>query len=181
METKQINGRKHAYVACDSCGESFWKRLTHLSFRNFCKVTCRLETQRSGKEYTCPCCGGTFYATEGRKNRSKSGILYCSYTCSLGTKNKVASGEAHPNWSGGKASYRLRALRFHGAFCSNSACEIRAAGITVPEKLLDVHHVDGNRKHNALTNLQVLCVWCHAKATRCPGARPSLVVWFQER
>lgn len=39
-------------------------------------------------------------------------------------------------------------------------------GIAVPSELLDVHHVDGNRKHNKIENLEVLCVWCHAIVTR---------------
>lgn len=33
-------------------------------------------------------------------------------------------------------------------------------------KMLDVHHRDGNRSNNKLSNLEVLCVWCHALETR---------------
>ena len=33
------------------------------------------------------------------------------------------------------------------------------------EFMLEVHHVDGNRKNNAKANLQTLCVLCHRKLT----------------
>lgn len=32
--------------------------------------------------------------------------------------------------------------------------------------MLDVHHIDGNRKNGKADNLEVLCVWCHALETR---------------
>ena len=44
-------------------------------------------------------------------------------------------------------------------------CEL-SGKIDIPEKLLDVHHVDGDRSNNDVSNLVVLCVWCHAKVTR---------------
>ena len=39
-------------------------------------------------------------------------------------------------------------------------------GFNETPTLLDVHHKDRNQANNDPTNLQVLCVMCHAKVTR---------------
>lgn len=56
-------------------------------------------------------------------------------------------------------TYRVRAMKEYGAFCTQ-------CGYDKDPKMLDVDHIDSNRKNNALENLQVLCVWCHAAKTR---------------
>lgn len=43
-------------------------------------------------------------------------------------------------------------------------CAICKKGITT--KLYDKHHKDGNRTNNSASNLQLLCVTCHAKMNR---------------
>jgi hypothetical protein len=78
----------------------------------------------------------------------------------------MPSGEGHHKWKGGKASYRQRALKKYGRECGNQSCQIRAAGIVIPEEMLDVDHIDNDRENNSLENLKVLCVWCHAVKTR---------------
>jgi hypothetical protein len=61
--------------------------------------------------------------------------------------------------SGAKSTYRMRALKEHGAFCDY-------CGYSLHVKMLDVHHIDNKRENNKLENLEVLCVWCHAMETR---------------
>jgi hypothetical protein len=61
--------------------------------------------------------------------------------------------------SGAKSTYRMRALKTHGAYCDY-------CGYGFAVQMLDVHHIDSNRENNDLDNLQVLCVWCHALETR---------------
>lgn len=65
---------------------------------------------------------------------------------------------AHYGSDGGIHTYRTRALR------QNKACV--KCGYSHDVRMLDVDHVDGNRKNNDIGNLQVLCVWCHALKTR---------------
>lgn len=58
-----------------------------------------------------------------------------------------------------KTTYRNRALMEYGAYCN--LCEY-----AYDVRMLDVDHIDGNRKNGKLDNLQVLCLWCHALKTR---------------
>lgn len=64
------------------------------------------------------------------------------------------------------SSYRVDALRLYGAICS-------MCGFNEDVRLLDVDHKDDNHQNDAIENLQVLCVMCHAKITRGVISRGS--------
>lgn len=107
----------------------------------------------------CPICSKEFKTQVGHKDEKET----CSRACA---NSHFRSLENHPNWQGLGGQYRLKALKHYPNQCSNPDCEIMLAGISIPVKLLDVDHIDRNRKNNDINNLQVLCVWCHAKKTR---------------
>ncbi|MCQ6261950.1 HNH endonuclease [Alcanivorax sp. MM125-6] len=58
------------------------------------------------------------------------------------------------NWD--QISRRFRADK-------NWTCEICSVGLEEYPRLLHTHHRDGNKRNNALDNLQALCVDCHRK------------------
>ena len=58
----------------------------------------------------------------------------------------------------GEHSYRSKALAFYDPSCS-------ICGYNEDIALLEVHHIDENRKNNELDNLIVLCPMCHKKLT----------------
>lgn len=57
------------------------------------------------------------------------------------------------------STYRRRALMEYGALCS-------MCGYGDYVEMLEVNHIDHNRKNNHLSNLEVLCVWCHRIETQ---------------
>lgn len=86
---------------------------------------------------------------------------WVSVTCSKGCANTYfRSGENHPNYkSDADWKYREKAFSYYPNKCSN-------CGYNEHIELLDVHHIDGNRKHNKKENWIILCTICHAAITR---------------
>lgn len=170
MDEKRINGVMHVLLKCDNCGKGTWKKKSNIKTNpgTFCCRGCENEWKRTGQDFDCanPSCTERVWRTASEQRRSKSGEYFCSRSCATIVNNsRHKSGKNHGNWMGGDATYRDRAIRYYGAKCSNSSCEIGIAGVDVPVEMLDVHHIKG-RKNHLLENLEVLCVWCHAKLTR---------------
>lgn len=65
----------------------------------------------------------------------------------------------YDHYKGGLITYRKRALRHFGKKCVKCSYD-------KDERMLDVHHIDGQRGNSDMNNLEVLCVWCHALGTR---------------
>lgn len=117
------------------------------------------QTKYETIERICPVCEKQFKTQIGNKEERQT----CSYACS---NTYFRSWDDHPNFKESARTYRKHALFHYGEKCSNPDCELTKAGISIPTILLDVDHVDSNRGNNAIENLQVLCVYCHAKKTR---------------
>ena len=66
----------------------------------------------------------------------------------------------------GIEEYRKKAIRLLPQVCSNALCLFKRIREYVPVEMLDVDHIDGNRKNNDIKNLQFLCAWCHTLKTR---------------
>ena len=155
---------------CAFCGTKVLKRRSSPYKKSFCSHECQGAYRTTGVMINCAVCGTESYRSQAQLKRSKSGDHFCSRSCATVYNNKKhKTGVKHPNYTTGYGSYRERALRVHGPKCSNHGCELRASGIEVDISMLDVDHIDDNRKNNHISNLQVLCVWCHAKKTRLSG------------
>ena len=69
-------------------------------------------------------------------------------------RNKFYSGPNHPFWTGGEDAYRRILL--------GTKIPVRCVKCGYKnERVLVVHHKDGNRKNNKLKNLEWLCRNCH--------------------
>ena len=171
VEEKMVNGHRFFQAACSTCGKQIWKRADasqrHKDY--YCSQECHNIGNRRGQEMPCGECGKMVYRTPGRFNKVKfkSGKVFCNKSCSAAYNNRtLRSGEDHPNWSDGYSSYRKKAMSKYGARCAVPGCELTVASFSIPARMLDVHHIDGDRSNNDVSNLMVCCVWCHAKITR---------------
>lgn len=155
--------------SCDHCSKPAWKKRSEVNKykKKFCSIECHRLNQFTLLEVSCSFCQSPVLRQPAVLKRSKNGRAFCNRTCATKFNNtEYKSWEKNPNFKGGKSRYRLRALKIYGSTCSNSNCPIEKAGIEIVENMLDVDHVDSNRDNNDISNLQVLCVWCHALKTR---------------
>lgn len=152
--------------SCQICSAEFKVKPSQVryGYGKFCSKKCKTESQKRRVQIKCFACGTEKVIKHSDANKAEE-HNFCSRKCAIGWKNKNASGENHPNWTDGAATYRKRALEHYGKKCSNTSCKL-ANILNIPEKLLDVDHIDSNRSNNDLQNLQVLCVLCHAIKTR---------------
>lgn len=168
MDVKIINGKSHSLVTCSFCSKSIWRRTVVLKKykQSFCNQDCLTSYKGKSIEKECAFCNKTVNRRPSEIKKSKSGRVFCNRSCATSYNNKFKIGKKHGNWNGGYSSYRMRALREYGSTCSNVRCELKHNGIKIPEVMLDVDHIDSDRSNNKIENLQILCVWCHAKKTR---------------
>ena len=143
-------------VNCEVCGKEFYAKPNRVrkGIAKTCSIKCRGISKRKKVLVLCSLCRKEF-ERQACKLREKN---WCSRACK--EKDQCIGGPlALSHYGNGQASYRERAFRHYDKVCSR-------CGYSEYEQMLDVHHVDGNRKHNKVLNLIVLCVWCHALYTR---------------
>lgn len=147
-------------VQCDYCQKQYEKRKKDVNYnnkhgyKNLCSKECLSLSRYSAITTNCFKCGKRVSKTLANAARSKSGRYYCSRSCSASANNSIhKKGSNHPNYNGGLASYRKRALEYYGSKCAFCDYSIKA--------VLQVHHKDRDRKNNDLTNLVVLCPTHH--------------------
>ena len=88
---------------------------------------------------------------------------FCSQSCANTYNNK----RIRRNYKDGNGSYRSRAKReLDFSKCNNKFCPITSAKINIPEYMFDVDHIKGRKNGHEISNLQILCVWCHSEKTR---------------
>lgn len=89
----------------------------------------------------CPVCGKEF--KKARKEQTT-----CSKSCS---NTYFRSGENHPSFKTGEASYRIKSIKHYGHKCL--VCD--------EENVIEVHHIDENRHNNSIDNIIPLCPTHH--------------------
>lgn len=126
-------------VRCKRCNKEYNAKPSQIrrGFKKYCSRICSSLDKRTGEHVICENCGKKFYKCEGYIKRSSK--HFCSKSCSAIWKNERYSGDKHPQWKGGKYSYRDRALKHYVKKCQNANCPFDK----VEEFMLDVHHKDG--------------------------------------
>jgi len=154
-------------TVCKICGKEFnIKPGKVLSHGNCCSRACvKIDNKRKGKNFNCATCGKEFYRAPSRIVGNKTGMFFCSKKCQAAKLN--TGGENHPKAGyGGKCTYRKRALEAYGSVCAK-------CGYSKYEIVLDVHHIDKDRKNNKVDNLVVLCPTCHMELHRLKWLKSS--------
>lgn len=154
--------------ACDGCDQLFKPEMRDVMDGNgrFCSMLCSSKSKRfhgpTTKSVTlvCSMCTKEFLRKENNLQYSKSGLRFCSRACKDAAQRIEGLPALHlPHYKDGADFYRVRAIRYYGAFCMR-------CGYNEYERMLDVHHRDHDRQNNKIENLEVLCVWCHLCETR---------------
>lgn len=144
--------RKLSSHYCLQCGKEFFAPLK--AEAKYCCKKCNGLHKRTRITVSCSKCGKQF---ERQLNKAKE-LNYCSRECKE-LDQRVGGPLSLPHYIDGSRWYRARALRDHGKKCNR-------CGYEEHERMLDVHHKDGDRSNGRIDNLEVLCVWCHALYTR---------------
>lgn len=155
--------RPKSEITCDNCGCVYQKetRLIKLNakrgHKNMCSDACLKASRTNSQVFVCANtqCNRSFTRCKSAWQRNPEGRVFCSRSCATSDNNKLKSGVRHPNWNGGFATYRKRAIDHYGPQC-------KVCGYST-ECCLEVHHIDGNRNNNEIINLMVVCPTHHVE------------------
>lgn len=164
------NGLKNHLTVCHKfkclqCGTLLTKR------QKFCSSICsakygnfnstKLKTCKRGPDPitrdSCIHCG---------KMMSKGGKKFCSILCSKeyihkeNLKKWLAGEDANNLYLFGLSNIRRYLYELHNSSCSQ--CGWSKANPRTKNIPLHVHHIDGNRTNNSVSNVQLLCPNCHS-------------------
>jgi len=142
---------------CLICGKIIRIKKSHANkgWGKYCSIMCRSKGQRIGTWVKCSSCNKLIYRRPVDFKRSGSKKFFCSVSCHCSWENhNNRSGYAAPNWINGQTAYR-KLLAQHIAPIKCAQCGIK------DNRVLVVHHRDGDRTNNKVENLEWLCRNCH--------------------
>jgi len=144
-------------VPCKLCGKTFYAKPSHLKrgWGKYCSSKCQYKARLSGKSVYCEICGKKLWRQPHEFEQSKSNKFFCSKSHQTLWRNKEFNGPRHGNWKGGEHIHHKRLLIQNKIkpVCKLCGCK--------DERVLVVHHLDKDRKHNNIKNMVWLCHNCH--------------------
>lgn len=134
---------------CKCCSNLFDPPRPKYSKIQFCSTRCVNVYKGRLIEKTCLYCDKKFDIAKSKIDRGANFGKYCSHTCRLAYWSRRSVSTASPT------NYRKNAWKFYDKKCYD-------CGWDEIKELLIVHHIDGNRKNGAISNLVPLCPRCHS-------------------
>ena len=149
------------------CDMEYWAPKHMLARRKYCSRRCKDLNSRDRVDIICAYCGKPFQVPRNKFERSKSGLFFCCRKhkdIAQRLENGILAPPHYTTFDTTK-DYRkkMAAVTAPEDFvCQNPECPITKAGIKIPRYMLAIHHIDKNRDNNDLSNLKILCAWCHS-------------------
>jgi len=142
---------------CKICNKKFYAKPSWLKvgWGKYCSSKCQHKALLRGRFVYCEICGKKIWRKPLQLKRSKSKKFFCSKSCQTLWRNQEFRGPRHGNWKGGENINHKQLLVKNGIkpICKLCGCKDR--------RVLAVHHLDKDRKHNNVKNLTWLCHNCH--------------------
>lgn len=152
--------RSKKYAQCPVCGEIFLQKRKE---RIYCSSECRTKDRLKRLTLVCDECGEKFERVEchvrGKHN-------FCSKECyNKWMQSKAPDGEQSPRWKGGVS------MQNDYIFLREDKRKYRAEHRIIVENYLGrklesneiVHHLDGNKLNNEISNLMIVTRAEHAR------------------
>ena len=137
---------------CLTCGNKFISRADQAG--KYCSQQCAQLGGRNRVTLTCAHCGNDFERVPS-KLKSKHGYYFCSRACKDAAQRIGGIDIIQPGHYGvGCTTYRERAFAVYLHNCHDCGWDTEPA-------ILQVHHIDHNRKNPSIENLVILCPTCH--------------------
>ncbi len=152
--------RKLFKIFCIRCKKEIYIPKHRLTNKNYCSLLCRSLASRNRVTLICALCKIDFERTVNKVTAATHGYSFCSRKCKDAAQRVGGIVAIQPShYKDGLSKYRERAFKAYGKICN--VCSYNKF-----VEMLEVDHIDSNRKHNEIDNLMVLCVWCHVFKTR---------------
>jgi len=144
-------------VRCKICKKKFYAKPSWLKrdWGKYCSAKCQHRAQLKGRFVYCEICGKKIWRKPRQLKHSKSKKYFCTKSHQTLWRNRIFIGPRHPNWKGGENIEHKGLLIRNGikSVCKLCGCK--------DKRVLAVHHLDRNKKHNMIKNLIWLCHNCH--------------------
>ena len=149
--------------SCEYCSIEFAAPQKEVNRGNgrFCSTACSAKRTRkkTQKVLNCICaqCGKACWKPFSKIKNSRSGLFFCNRLCKE-TAQKLGGIKAimPPHYGTSNGCHSYRELAFNNLVAKCERCDYsKYVGV------LEVHHIDGDRTHNSLENLRILCPTCH--------------------
>lgn len=159
---KQGKKRKAVKVICEHCGKEFLKpeRFIKHGKHNYCSPECSHNATNKQIEVICDFCGKSYMIKPSKLLQSKSGLHFCSRNCKDNAQ-KIVNGfkEIQPSHYGYTKYNDYTPQNIYQRICfENHPHKCCVCG---EEKIIAVHHYDGNHNNNEPSNLVPLCPTHH--------------------
>lgn len=133
--------------SCKNCFTQFISKKLPKRPQKFCSRVCSVKSRSTKIERKCKECHGIFQIVPSRIHDTPTRGQFCSNDCRIKNWNTNSLQTQCPG------SYRENAWKTYEKKCYD-------CGIT-DQRILVIHHIDGNRKNGKIENLIPVCHNCH--------------------